>query len=143
MIKYLHSTWAGFVLIVLAFSIVQHLTGLLKGRPYNLRTDFRMALFSAVVFGIQIILGLANWFTSDYFTGIREGRFGAYMKDAHARLVVMEHPVMGIIAFLLVLYGLRRSYFQVDPRRKFLSIIWMYALALLLILLRLPWSDWL
>ncbi len=143
MIKYLHSVWAGFVLIVLVFTIIQHLTGVLKGRMYNLRTDFRMALFAAVIYGFQIILGLLAWFTSDYFTGIRDGHFGEYMKNAHSRLLVLEHPFMGLLGLLLVLYGLRRSYFQVDPRRKFLSIVWLYSLALLLILLRIPWSDWL
>ncbi len=139
----MHSVWAGFVLIVLAFTAIQHSGGLLKGRAYNLRADLRMALFAVVVYGIQIVLGLLNWFTSDYFKGIRDGRFGSYMKDAHARLIVLEHPVMGILGFLLMLYGFRRSYFHVDPRRKFLAVIWSYTLALLLILLRIPWADWL
>jgi len=63
------------------------------------------------------------------------------MKNAHSRLAAVEHPAMGIIGLLLVLYGFRRMFYQIDRKKKYMSIILFYGLALLLVLLRIPWKD--
>jgi len=140
---YLHGLWAFFVLIVWLMAIGRHVSGLVKKRWYDMQTDFRLALFALVVAGIQMLLGIGAYLTSDYFRGIREGHMGEYMKNAHARLITVEHPSMALLAFLLMLFGFRRMFYQVDPRRKFFSIVLFYGLALLILLSRLPWSDWL
>ncbi|NPA45657.1 MAG: hypothetical protein GXO24_00405 [Chlorobi bacterium] len=140
---YLHGLWAFFVLIILIMATGYHAAGLLKGRRYDMRTDFRLALFALVVTAIQLVLGVGAYLSSDYFRGIREGHMGEYMKNAHARLITVEHPTMAVLAFLLMLYGFRRMFYGIDPRRKFFSVLLFYGMALLLILSRLPWSDWL
>ncbi len=141
MIKYLHSAWGLFTVLLMIFVVIHHVRGLWGRKPYGLRSDFRLALFALVVFGIQFLLGLLNFFTSEYFQGIREGHTGEYMKNAHTRLLIVEHPTMSLIALLLMLYGFRRMYYQVDPRRKYWSIALFYALALLALAVRLPWFS--
>ncbi len=142
MISYLHSGWALFTVLLVFFTVIRHLRGFLLKKPYGLHSDFRLALLALVVFVIQIILGLLNFFTSDYFAGIREGHTGEYMKNAHTRLIILEHPTMAIVGLLFMLYGFRRMYYHVDPRRKYWAIALFYASALLAVASRLPWKDW-
>jgi len=141
--KYLHSVWGGFVLLLLAYVIVHHMWRLLGRKPYVLASDFRLALFGLVVYVLQLLLGIGTYVNSPYFEGILNGKFGFYMKNAHDRLIVIEHPTMAFLGLLFMLYGFRRMYYQIDYRRKYISIILFYTLALIMVLLRLPWADWL
>jgi hypothetical protein len=108
-----------------------------------LKTDFRLALFGLISTGIQIILGIAVFFQSDAYLFLKKSGFGAAMKNAHVRLLTVEHPTMGLLALLSMLYGFRRMYYQPVARRRFLSIVIFYTLALLFIFSRIPWNDWL
>jgi len=141
--QYLHGLWGGFVLLLLIYVLIHHTVRLLGRKPYLLQSDFRLALFALVVYFLQILLGIGTYLSSPYFEGIKNGQWGTYMKDAHDRLVVIEHPVMALLGFLLMLYGFRRMYYQLDYRRKYISIILFYFLALIMVMLRLPWADWL
>jgi len=63
------------------------------------------------------------------------------MKSAPDRLIVMEHPVMMIIAFIILYYGYNRLKKVQDSRREWIDIIIFYGLAFLLVLLRIPWAK--
>ncbi len=142
MIQYLHSGWAYFTLLIIIFTVFYHFFGLIKEKLYDLKTDFRLALFTVIVTAIQLLLGIANYFTSDVPVHIKENGFGQVMKISDLRLAAVEHPFMGILGFLFLLYGFRRMYYQPISKRKYLSIIIFYTLALLLFLSRIPWSKW-
>ena len=141
MLKFLHHYWAYLLLIMLITIIIKAVYSLFSGNKFNFSTDFRLATFTWIVFEIQILLGLTVYFTSDYFQGIKEGHFGEYMKSAPDRLIVMEHPVMMIIAFLILYYGYNRLKKVQDSRREWIDIIIFYGLAFLLVLLRIPWAK--
>ena len=141
MIKFLHASWAYFTLFALIFVIAQHSYNLFSGRKYRLQVEFRLALLGLIFFAVQVVLGIINFLYSDYFHALRNGSFPDVMKNAHSRLAAVEHPAMGIIGLLLILYGFRRMFYQIDRKKKYMSIILFYGLALLLVLLRIPWKD--
>ncbi len=138
----LHSSWAYFTVFMTIGIIIHHLAGLLKGRPYRTALDLRLALFVLVIYGIQILLGIATYITSPHFHYFKDNGMGYIMKNADLRLIFVEHPFTNLIALLFFLYGFRRMFYQVDSRRKFLSIVIFYTIGILLVLSRIPWKNW-
>ncbi len=67
---------------------------------------------------------------------------GAVMKDSTLRLYVVEHPLINIIALTLITIGWSRHKKTDDSTAKFKRIGWMYAIGLILLLSRIPWSAW-
>jgi len=65
------------------------------------------------------------------------------MSDKVARLTALEHPVINIVAIVLISIGYIRSKKLTENKAKFRSIYMLYAVGLLLILSRIPWTNWL
>jgi len=143
MIKFLHSSWAYLVILMFLLTLVNYITAYVKNRIFDYNKDFRIAGFTLIILSIQVLLGFGAWFSSTYFEGIQHGQMGVYMKSAHDRLLVVEHPTMMIIAWLLTFYGYKRMKKAESSQKKFMAVILLYGLAFLLILARIPWSDWL
>ena len=141
MIKFIHHYWAYLVLVMLIIVLLNSIIGLIKKRNFEYAKDFRFALFTAIVFYIQVIIGFIVYFTSSYFEGIKNGHMGEYMKNASDRLIVVEHPTMMIIALLFIQYGLYRlKKFQAN-RQRFLDILIFYGIAFILVMARIPWDK--
>jgi len=141
MIKFIHHYWAYLVLIMFIITLTTSVVALIRKRPFNYQKDFRLALFTSIVFDIQLLLGLFAYFTSSYFEGIKNGHMGEYMKNASDRLIVVEHPLVMFIALFFLHYGLYRlKKFDVD-RQRFLDIIIFYGIAFVLVLSRIPWDK--
>ena len=65
------------------------------------------------------------------------------MKDAQARLYLVEHPFTNIIAILLITMGWSMHKRQAEDGKKFSRIGIFYTLGLVLLLSRIPWDAWL
>jgi hypothetical protein len=143
MIQFIHSYWAYLLILLFVATLAKYLLGFISRKVFDFNTDYRLASFTIIVFDIQIILGLINWFVSPYFSGIRSGHMGEYMKNAHDRLLVLEHPVMMLIALLLIHYGFRRMKNAIGSQKKYMAVLLTYGIAFFLVLLRIPWKIWL
>ena len=143
MIKFLHGSWAYLVILMFILTLINYVWAYIKNKVFDYTREFRLASFTLIVFTIQILLGLSTWLTSHYFEGIKHGQMGLYMKNAADRLLVMEHPVMMLIAWLLTFYGFNRMKNAMTSKKKYMAIIMLYGLAFLLILMRIPWQNWL
>lgn len=64
------------------------------------------------------------------------------MKDKALRLTSLEHPLINIIAIILITIGWSKHKKGLDSNAKFKSIALFYSLGLVLILSRIPWSLW-
>ena len=64
------------------------------------------------------------------------------MKDAALRLTSLEHPLINIIAIVLITIGWSKHKKATTSEAKFKSIAVFFGLGLLLILSRIPWSLW-
>ncbi len=64
------------------------------------------------------------------------------MKNALSRLYILEHPLTMITAVVLVTVGYSRAKRLGEDRKRFRSVYLLYGIALLLILVRIPWNAW-
>ena len=139
--KTVHSYWAFFVLFVLVAAIVNAFIGRYMGKEFSTK-DLRISLFGLIFSHIQLLIGLILYFVSPWFDQWAERGMGV-MKDAQARLYLVEHPITNILAIVLITIGWSMHKRQSESSKKFLRIILFYSLGLLLLLSRIPWSTWL
>ncbi len=125
-LKYLHSGWAYIVLIAVALATINALLGYFTKREYKPR-DFRLALFGLIVTHTMFLIGLALVLVSPM--GFKS--------------VKIDHPIVMLIAAVLITIGYSKHKKKLvsTPKLKMLAIF--YSIAFLLILSRIPWSQWL
>ena len=141
MIKTIHSYWAYLAVLLLVIAFVNALIGLTKNKEFSDK-DLRISLFTLIVIHIQLILGFIVYYVSPYYESMREIGMGATMKDAGIRLYTVEHPLMMILAIVLITIGFSKHKKQTADKGKFKTITIFYGLGLLFVLSRIPWSHW-
>ncbi len=141
MIKTVHSYWAYLVVLLLVIAFVNALIGLTKNKEFSDK-DLRISLFTLIVIHIQLILGFIVYYVSPYYESMREIGMAATMKDAVIRLYTVEHPLMMILAIVLITIGFSKHKKQTTDKGKFKTITIFYGLGLLFVLSRIPWSHW-
>lgn len=140
MMKTLHSYWAYIVLVVLIFTVVNAIMGLVQKKEFT-HKEFRLGLFTLITAHIQLLIGLGWYFMSPWYKALKANG-GEVMKESAARLLAVEHPLMMIIAIVLITIGWSKHKKQVKSEAKFKTFVIFYGLALLLILARIPWNNW-
>jgi hypothetical protein len=88
---------------------------------------------------IQLLLGLVLYVISPY--GIKN-LSGATMKDSFARLLALEHPIMMILAIVLITIGYFKAKKAVGTYNAYNAVMIYYSIALILMLSRIPWQVW-
>lgn len=139
-IQHLHSGVAYLALLALIIVIIYALIGALSGREFT-EKDRKIALIAFILSHIQLLVGLILYFVSPRGFSLLQG--GGAMSDPAARLTAVEHPLINIVAIVLITIGYSRAKKLGSSRAKFRSIYMMYAVGLVLILSRIPWANWL
>lgn len=67
---------------------------------------------------------------------------GESMKHPVSRLYILEHPLMMMIAVILITIGYSKAKRQKEDVRKNKTIAIYYTIGLFLIVLRIPWNVW-
>jgi hypothetical protein len=135
-IQKFHSGWAYLALLLLVFAVVNSLIGFLHKKEFTLK-DRKIALFALIACHIQLTIGLILYFVSPVgFAALGD------MKNAALRLTSLEHPLINIIALVLITIGWSKHKKTIENEAKFKNISLFYGLGLLLILSRIPWSLW-
>ncbi len=141
MILQLHSYWAILTLAILLFGVINFTAAYLKKRDYKTQ-DLRISLFVLIFAHIQLLIGLAYYFTSPAYKHLKEIGMSAGMKDAHLRMLTIEHPITMILAIVLITIGFSRHKKKKTSQKTFQTLAIYYGLALILILSRIPWGQW-
>jgi NADH:ubiquinone oxidoreductase subunit 2 (subunit N) len=136
-IQKLHSGWAYIALLLLIIAVVVSLLGFFSKKEFT-KTNRTIALLALIGIHLQLLGGLILYFVSP----IGLNSLGN-MKDAAIRLTSLEHPLINIIAIVLITIGWSKHKKGADSNAKFKAIALFYTLGLILILSRLPWSSWL
>lgn len=136
----LHSYWAYLVLFVLIIAVVNALFKSFGDKEYSAK-DFRIALFTLIVSHIQLLIGLILYFVSDRFQLWSE-LGGKVMSNSLARLYLVEHPFVNILAIVLITVGYSKHKKKRTSASKLKTIALYYSIALALFLSRIPWSTW-
>ena len=64
------------------------------------------------------------------------------MGNSASRLLAIEHPLMMLIAIVLITIGWSKHKKKTEDSSKFKTFAIFYGLALVLILARIPWNQW-
>jgi predicted acyltransferase len=139
-LQHLHSGIAYLALLALLIVIALMLIGALSGREFS-EKDRKIAMIAFIICHIQLLVGLILYFVSPLGFQLLTG--GGAMSDPAARLTALEHPLINIIAIVLISIGYIRAKKMTVSKSKFRSIYMMYAIGFVLILSRIPWSAWL
>lgn len=136
--QHLHSFMSYLVLAGLAISIILALKGYLTRQPFTSK-DRKLALLGLIPAHIQWIIGLVLYFISPLgLTSLS----GGVMQNSMLRLYTIEHPIIMILAVVLITVGFSKAKRANDPEKKFLYIWAFYLVGLVLILSRIPWAAW-
>ncbi|WP_242133842.1 hypothetical protein [Aestuariivivens marinum] len=136
----LHSYWAYLVLLILMLASGNALFKSISGKEYSAK-DFRISLFTLIVSHIQLLIGLVLYFISPRFDLWSE-LGGSVMGNGLARLYLVEHPLVNIIAVTLITIGYSKHKKKLTSASKLKVLAVFYCIALVLILSRIPWSTW-
>lgn len=135
-IQKLHSGWAYLVLLLLVVAVVNALIGFASKKEFTAKNR-TIALLALIVSHVQLLIGIITYFVSP----LGSASLGQ-MSDKALRLTSLEHPLINIIALVLITIGWSKHKKLTDSTAKFKIIAVFYGLGLLLILSRIPWSMW-
>lgn len=135
-----HSGWAYIALILLVIATGNALIGLSSKKTFNLNHR-RISLMALIAIHLQFVAGMFLYFSSPNGWQKIQAAGISGMQTAE-RLLCLEHPVTNLIAIALITIGWSRHK-KAAPENKFKSIAVFYLLGLILILVKLPWANWL
>ena len=138
--KDIHSYWAYLVLAILIFAVVNAIIGFTQKKQFTDK-DVRIGLFTLIVAHIQLLIGLVLYFMSPLFEMLKTDA-ASVMKDKAARLLAIEHPIIMILAIVFITIGWSKHKKKTEDAAKFKTFAIFYGIALLLILSKIPWSNW-
>ncbi len=134
----LHSYIAYFLLAVLIIAIVYNFISFMQGKEYN-ETNRKMSLLGLAATHLQVLLGIILYYISPLgFANIS----GPGMKDSVSRLYFLEHPLLMLLAAVLITIGYSKSKKLTLSDKKFRTMLAFYIVGLVFILSRIPWTAW-
>jgi len=134
-----HSGIAYVALLTIAIAVINALIGLSAKNEFKPK-DRRIALFALIATHIQFVFGLILYFVSP--NGLAKIKaVGMGGMQAYDRLLALEHPLVNLIAIVLITVGWS-THKKAEENKKFKKIALFYALGLILLLSRIPWQTW-
>ena len=130
--------WA--ILLFGLIAIARAISGRASGRPWS-RADDRMGAFFAGALDLQMLIGLIMYFALSPITkeGIRD--IGAAMANIGLRFWTVEHPFGMLIGVALAHVGRARIRKTPDAVRKHRTALIFFTLALIVIVISIPWPG--
>jgi hypothetical protein len=134
---HLHSVGRWIVLLLLLVAIFNSMVA--GSRPF-IRSDARTGTILVIFADLMFLLGLAIWFFgSKGYKMIQEMGMNAVMKNSTARFFAVEHITMMLIAIILLHIGKAQGKKAIGDKAKHTRTLVFYLLALLLIMISIPW----
>jgi uncharacterized membrane protein YozB (DUF420 family) len=133
-----HNILRWIVLILAVIALVRAFSGWFGRREWT-ETDRKVGTFFGVSLDVQLLLGLILYFALSPITRAAFQDFGAAMRNDVARFFVLEHFLYMVLAVVFAHVGSvtsRRATEDVNKHRR--AAIW-FTLAVLALLLGMPW----
>ncbi len=138
-IKTSHSHLAWVALVLLLIAVVISAASKFGNKPFT-ASSLKVALYGLIGAHVQLLLGVLLYLTSPH--GL-SNLSGATMKDPFGRLLAVEHPLINIIGIILITMGYVKAKKAMGTNKSSSMVLWYYGVALVLILSRIPWQNWL
>ncbi len=131
-----HSGWAYLALLLLVFAVINAIIGFTSKKEFTAK-DRKISLFALIGTHTQLLIGLILYFVSP----LGKDSLGQ-MSNAALRLTSLEHPLINLIAIVLITIGWSKHKKLINSEAKFKTFAIFYGLGLILILSRIPWNLW-
>jgi hypothetical protein len=118
---------------------VNSIIGVITKKEFGAK-DFRVALFALIVTHIQLLIGIVLFVIANNFGDVEMGEI---MKNSALRLRNVEHPLLMVIAIMLLTIGYSKHKNKRTSASKFRLLAVTYSLALIAMLAMIPWGIWL
>ena len=136
-----HSILRWIILILLFLSIIQSFIGWVRNRELR-EGDTKLWLFTMISAHLTLLVGLILLLFGRMgilSSGLPEGI--SLMKDRTYRFFWVEHPTGMVIATILITLGRGVVKKQIKDPLKYKRAFWFFLLALVIILLVIPWPG--
>jgi hypothetical protein len=134
---HLHSVLRWIVLILLLVAIYQSFTNRQKAFTDGHR---KTGLFLMIACDVMLLVGLYQWITGPLgLKNIQNIGFKDVMSNSYFRFYAIEHTTGMLIAIILVHLGYAYTKKDVPDAQKHKRSLLYYGLALLIILISIPW----
>ena len=132
-----HNLLRWIILILLFVAFYRHL--LAKARTFN-ATDRKIGRALMISCDITFLIGLYQWITGPLgLKMIQNAGMSVVMKDRVTRFWAIEHTIGMLIAIILVHIGYSFAKKNIEDSAKHKRSMIFYGLALLIILISIPW----
>lgn len=125
-----HSGLRWFALIILIYAIVNAFRK--KNKEYQ-DSDKTISVLALSMVHLQVVIGLVLYFVESRQNGLSE------MGESTPRLYSLEHPLMMLVAAVLITIGHSKAKKATESEKKFKLTYIFFGIGLLLILSRIPW----
>ena len=127
---------------VLVFGILAIIRGIQGSRNNTEFTDSdrKSGLFFLISAHTQLLIGLVLYLFLSPVTQQAFQNFGAAMKDSSLRYFAVEHIFVNILAVILITIAYSKNKKSTDSQERHKRAWKLYALALILIVSRIPWD---
>jgi uncharacterized membrane protein YphA (DoxX/SURF4 family) len=134
-----HNIMRWIVVVLAIIALVRAYWGWFGKREWSLK-DRKVGMFYSISLDVQLLLGLILYFGLSPMTRTAIQNLGAAMSNANLRFFALEHFFFMLVAAVLVHAGTitsRKAEESVTKHRR--AAIW-FTLAVIAILLGMPWS---
>lgn len=135
----IHNILRWLALALVSVAAMRALLGWLGKREWT-PADRKLGMFSSMSLDIQILLGLVLYIFLSPLTKAAFQNFGTAMSSPELRFFALEHSLYMVLAVVFAHLGAVLPRKATEPVSKHKRAALAFALALLLILVGMPWS---
>lgn len=132
----MHSLLRWLLLAVLIYVVIASIIGWKQNKPYT-KGHGKLVFYTVLLTHLQLIIGFVLYFMNSWH--LRLANMGETMGDSFSRFFAVEHLLGMLIAIVLITIGSARSKKVAEDAGKFKVVALLFGIALLLILLSIPW----
>jgi len=134
---HLHSVLRWIILLLLLLTIYKSIAD--KGSAFT-NTHKKLGLYLMIACDIMLLVGLYQWITGPWgLKNIQNIGFKEVMADSYSRFFAIEHSTAMILAIVLVHIGRSFGKKNIPDKKKHGRTALFFGLALLIILISIPW----
>ena len=136
-LRHVHSTGRWILLLLLLIAIFN---SLVAGKRPWIRSDARTGSILVIIGDLMLLIGLALWYFGPRgYKFIEELGMSTVMKNSTYRFFAVEHITAMLIAIILMHIGKVQGKKAISDKAKHKRTVIYYLLALIIILISIPW----
>ncbi len=134
-------SWLRWGVVLVGFlTVLRAIGGWQQRKPWT-TGDERMGLLFMIALDLQVVLGLLLYFVYSPYTALAMDDFGNAMRSPDLRFWAVEHVFGALVGVALLHVGRARVKKTADPLRKHRTTAIFFALALIALLVAIPWPG--